>query len=73
MTNGLYFLLLQFDTSVLDVVIINLVNHRHVCTVSNLLFTQYLKLCGFSYFELLKCPNSTLFLSNVAVGAQFAT
>src|SRR6218665_831523 len=42
----------------------------HVCTVSILLYAQYLMLCGFSYFEVFKFPNSAMRISNVGVSAH---
>src|SRR6218665_1020307 len=45
----------------------------HVCTVSNLglLYEQYLILCGFSCFELLKFPNSALRFKNIGEGTRY--
>src|SRR6218665_1285767 len=56
-------------SSVLGVVIVKLIN-PHVCTVSNLLYAQYLMLCGFSCFELFKFLNSALSFNNVGISAH---
>src|SRR6218665_2114428 len=42
----------------------------YVCTVSNLLYAQYLVLFGCSCFELFKFPNSALRFINVGVSAH---
>src|SRR6218665_1922684 len=64
------FISLQCGTSVLGIVIVKLVNPTYVCTVSNLLYAQYLMRRGLSCFELFKFPNSGLCFINVGVSAH---
>src|SRR6218665_3524558 len=70
MSTGHNMFFLYHYSSVLGVIFVRLVNPPHVCTVSILLYAQYLMLCGFSYFEVFKFPNSAMRISNVGVSAH---